>query len=312
MKRLCVFTWIALGLTTGPGCVPIVEEDPSRVREGQILAIQFEPAEAEPKETASATALVVKASEASAVSVDFDLCLARKALSELGPVAPECVGTGVKDDKVATPLGSGSNVSFAVPEQACRLFGPQRPPAEPGQPPGRPADPDASGGYYQPVVARSDDTALGGLRLDCGLPGASQAQVAEYNRNHQDNVNPKSTSVKLRVGSGPWQEVPLDSDIALSLPRDSAIVIRAEWSAPDSYQILSPEDRQLKEQTENYLVSFYSTVGRFVNHRVIADSRERADAQWQSPESRERVDFWVIARDGRGGVGWATFVLDVE
>lgn len=309
MKRTGNAFWSFALIWMGSGCVPSVEEDPSLVIDGQILAVQFSPAEAKPKAKSTATALVVGSTETEPADVEFNLCLARKALSELGPVAPGCVAEAPSDDDVKH-LGTGLRVELTVPEAACRLFGPQRPPSEGGQPPGRPADPDATGGYYQPVVARLDDVVLGGLRLDCGLSGGSQEQVAEYNRNRQDNANPEPTSSRLKVGSGAWKDVPSDS--AVSVPRDTTITFRSQWSEPEKYQLLAPDTLALEERREEYLASFYSTVGRFVEHRVIPNSRHVAEAEWQSPSNRGVVDFWVVVRDGRGGVGWHAFSLEVK
>lgn len=309
MKRTVKATSLFALSLMGSGCVPTVDDDPSLVIDGQILAVQFSPAEAKPKAKSTVTALVVGSTEAEPADVAFDLCLARKALSELGPIAPECVAEDPSENDV-TQLGTGLSVELTVPEAACRLFGPQRPPSEGGQPPGRPADPDATGGYYQPVVARLDDIALGGLRLDCGLSGGSQEQVAEYNRSREDNANPEPTSLRIRVGGSSWKDVSTDS--TLSVPRDTTIVFRSQWSEPEKYQLLSPETRTLEERREEYLASLYSTVGRFVEHRVIPNSRHVAEAEWQSPTSKGVVDFWVVMRDGRGGVGWQTFSLEVK
>jgi hypothetical protein len=309
MKRTLNATLLFSLSSMGVGCVPTVEEDPSLVVDGQILAVQFSPAEAKPKAKSTATALVVGSTEDEPADVEFNLCLARKALSELGPIAPECVAEDPSEDDVVH-LGTGLSAALTVPEAACRLFGPQRPPSEGGQPPGRPADPDATGGYYQPVVARLDDVVIGGLRLDCGLSGGSQEQVAEYNRNRQDNANPEPTSLKLKVGGSSWRDVPAES--TLSVPRDTTIVFRSQWSAPEKYQLLSQETRALEERREEYLASFYSTVGGFVDHRVIPNSKHIAEAEWQSPSNRGVVDFWVVVRDGRGGVGWHAFSLEVK
>lgn len=291
-------------------CVPTVDEDPSRAERDQILAIRFEPAEAEPKAPTSVTALFVGDADSGEPAVAFDLCLARKALSELGPVAPECVANGPEHEDAVRYLGMGGAVDFVVPDDACRSFGPQRPEAEPGQPPGRPADPDPTGGYYQPVIARLGNTALGGLRLDCGLPGASQEQVAEYNRNYEPNTNPSLERVALRIGDGSWRDAAEED--SLSVPPDTIVRIRTEWSAPQTYQLLSTEERVLERREEIYLASFYSSVGGFVSHRIAVDERSRADAEWRSPRNAGVVRIWAIVRDGRGGVGWASFGLNVE
>jgi hypothetical protein len=306
MSTRALLTTTCLGLTIAFGCVPTVDDDPSLALDGQILAVQFTPAEAEPEESSAATALVAGGSSD---EVEFDLCLARKALSDLGPVSPQCFDPE-SDENSVVHLGNGEAVPFDVPEDACRLFGPQRPTAEPGQPPGRAVDPDATGGYYQPVVARLDDTVLGALRLDCGLPGASQAQVAEYNKTHAPNQNPAVESVEVRINDGKWRPLPAAEESTLQIPRNASVTFRSKWSAPERYLLLSPE-RELTKPTEQYLATFYSSVGRFTEHRSLFAKRS-VDAAWQAPENPDQVTFWIVVRDGRGGTGWTTFDVTVD
>lgn len=301
-RALSATSSLVTSLALAWGCVPTVEEDPSLALDGQILALQFQPAEAKPTATSSATALVA---HASSKDVSFNLCKARKALSELGPVAPECFDT--KGDSIQR-LGKGDSVAFTVPKDACRLFGPQRPPAEGGQPPGRPVDPDATGGYYQPIVARLDDAVLGNLRLDCGLPGGSQEQIAEYNQTHVPNQNPVAESVQVRIDNGKWQ--PLPDDGRLRVPRNASVTIRSRWSAPERYMLLS-SDGELTKPREQYLASFFSSVGGFVEHRASVD-KSTVDAEWDAPSESGQVTFWLVVRDGRGGTGWTTFEVSVN
>lgn len=291
------------------GCVPSVDEDPSLTYDGQVLALQFEPAEAAPKDASSVTALVASNEDGGATNVRFDLCLARKALSDLGPVSPECISPKTGSDSVIN-LGRGTNVEFDVPEDACRLFGPQRPSAEPGQPPGRPVDPDATGGFYQPVVARAADAVLGGLRLDCGLPGGSQAQVAEYNKQYTANTNPTLTSLEVRVGSGSWTTVSANDTI--SVTRGNRLSFRSKWSKPETYLLLDSESRSLESTKETYLATFYGSAGGLPEHRKLLDKNHSVTSAWQTAEGVDSATFWIVVRDGRGGVGFAQFEVEVD
>lgn len=291
------------------GCVPSVEEDPSLAHEGQVLALQFAPAEAAPKDATSVTALVANSTEGGVGSVRFDLCLARKALSDLGPVSPECINPKPDSDSVVD-LGRGAEVAFTVPEDACRLFGPQRPSAEPGQPPGRPVDPDATGGFYQPVIAHAGEAVLGGLRLDCGLPGGSQAQVAEYNKQHTANVNPVLTSLEVRLGSGAWSAI-ASGDGPLAVARNKSVTFRSKWSEPESYLVLNSESRSLDRIEEAYLATFYGSAGGLSEHRKLLDNKHSVTTTWQATVNGP-VTFWIVVRDGRGGIGFAEFDIEVD
>jgi hypothetical protein len=95
----------------------------------------------------------------------------------------------------------------AVPVDSCRVFGPFPPEPLPGEPPSRPADPDTTGGYYQPVrllvpTSGGDAYSVGVTRLDCGIIGATQEQSAEYNKRHTPNANPEISSVALERANG--------------------------------------------------------------------------------------------------------------
>lgn len=292
-------------------CIPPLEDDPSLALDGQILAIQFEPAEAKPESSIHVNALVASEAEDLTDQVSFSLCLARKPLSELGPVHPACLASANDDDAVQ-PLGEGASVQLIVPKNACSLFGPQRPPAEPGQPPGRAVDPDATGGFYQPVIARLNDSALGSLRLDCGLPGGAQAQVAQYNQEHVPNRNPTPSKVELRVERGKWQTVTLGEAGPIQVPRNRVLSLRTSWTAGEKYLFLSPDSRELTYKTETLVASFYSSVGAFDEHRVEVDQSGRVGSKLRTPTQAGEVRVWVVVRDGRGGAGWASITLEVD
>ena len=63
------------------------------------------------------------------------------------------------------------------PNDGCMTFGPQPPPVQPGQPQIRPRDPDATGGFYQPLrvtlqAASGTDVAFELERISCMLANA--------------------------------------------------------------------------------------------------------------------------------------------
>ena len=69
-----------------------------------------------------------------------------------------------------------------LPANACTLFGPQTPPPMKGQPPTRPADPDITGGFYQPVRATWQSDAGRRLRVRAGADHLSPGQRADRRR----------------------------------------------------------------------------------------------------------------------------------
>jgi hypothetical protein len=147
--------------------------------------------------------------------------------------------------------------------------------------------------------------------LDCGLPGGSQVQVAQYNQQHIPNQNPIATKLQIRVAHGDWQTLPLD-DGALRVPRNKTVSVRSEWDEPERYLFLSAESRDLTHKNESLLASFYSSVGGFDEHRVTVDNAGRVESELHTPDEKGEVQVWVVVRDGRSGTGWVTFKLDVR
>jgi len=109
---------------------------------------------------------------------------------------------------VLTPFGTGLVARSAPPDDGCRVFGPF-------PPTGRPADPDTTGGYYQPVrvlvpTSTGDDFSVGITRLNCGIAGAAQDQAIEYNKRHLPNENPAIASLTLSHANGRKETVPAE------------------------------------------------------------------------------------------------------
>jgi hypothetical protein len=296
------------------GCVPEFVEGTSLVDEPRVLALRSEPAQAEPGSEVALSALVASPADAAGVGnldVSYYFCLARKALSELGPVSPECLGVESSDRVDA--LGSGQELRALLPEKGCSLFGPDRPEPEPGQPAGRPVDPDSTGGYYQPVLAQLSEHAgvvLGAVRLECGLTGVGRELVAEYNQRNEPNENPELRRLERRV-SGSWQTIPQTEPPAIR--RGEKLTLRAVWSEAEVYLRFDPRTRQLVEADEQVVVTWYSTGGEFEQPRSAAASATRSTPNaWIAPSERGLIRLWAVVRDGRGGIAWTSLELDVR
>ena len=253
----------ALLLAAIAGCAPDLETDDTRVAAGQVLAVRAEPAEAAPDTPVTLTALVAgpdgTVREASLI---WNVCSVRKTLTEAGGVAAGCLLAR------ETPDAEGAEVTLTVPKDACRLFGPDPPPppvpesAAPGEAevdagvddapasgeeepvvvsapprPGRPADPDFTGGYQQPIVLFTAPEAapvVVGLRLTCGAPGATRVEAAELRRFGHANGRPSPTSFEASVdgGAGAWRALPGEGEAApLEVAPGARVSLRVTWPA---------------------------------------------------------------------------------
>lgn len=301
-----------------PACVPDIDDDTSLVSTARVLAIAAEPPEAGEGDAVSFTALVASPADAGD-AVTFSFCSARKPLSELGPVDPSCLDGS---PAARVPLGSGESAGGAIDRSACSVFGPRRPSAEPGQPAGRAADPDATGGYYQPVLAELPGqlAVLGGVRLDCGLPSADRAQVIDYNQRHRINQNPRIDRLEALRGDV-WTELE-PGGAPLQVGAGERLELRVQWAecagdqrctGAEAYVMYDAGARAIVERTETLLASWYATDGAFDEPRSAAASAAfQAENGWSAPREPGPVRLWVVLRDGRGGVGYGAYRLEID
>ena len=222
------------------GCTPDLPSGASLIDSPRLLAIRTEPAEAAPKGNSATdmtwSALYVGPDGDQDPSVlGWALCDERKPLATAGEISPECL---VPKSISLVDLGNGASVTGSLPEDGCRLFGPNPPPPAPGEPAARPTDPDSTGGFYQPLrVAESKGESyaysVGLTRISCGLARVSAEDTTAYQQRYRANENPTLSSVVASPGNG---ETPLtdDAGTTLSATTGSHFVFRASW--PDCPQ----------------------------------------------------------------------------
>jgi hypothetical protein len=317
------------------GCVPDFVDDTSQVSAARVVAVRSEPAEAAEGELVSLRALVVAADRSITTQPLWSLCLDRKPLSELGPVSPECLASPQAEPEVRESLGRGEEVEAVLPEDACQRFGPQRPDPKPGEPSGRPVDPDPTGGFYQPVVAWLDDSAaLGAARIACAIRDAT------FTRRYKRNRNPELSAFDVLRADG--SVIESNADQPISLQRGEAVNLRIRWPAcPSSdtcgdglcgidedaitcaddctqpqgcagaerYARFDPLSLSTTVQVESLVVAWFATAGRFDAPRTDRVGAAGGDAEpgtlnrYVAPNGGEAT-LWAVVRDDRGGVSW--------
>lgn len=241
--RAALISGVALSaLAAVVACKPDFAERASEIRGYRILAIRSEPAEwlkvldpdtGEAKR-ATYTALVVNPLGTLAnENLHWAFCTLPKPLTELNDVSIACFQESAE---FITPIGNGPLVSAAVPDNACRQFGPDTPEDQAY----RPADPDGTGGYYQPIRAlyypQGDIVvpALEKARIKCGLPGASQEQTSVYNRTYHVNGNPTVDSLTAVSASGEAKITAREDQAEaapLVIPAGASVDLRAAWAS---------------------------------------------------------------------------------
>jgi hypothetical protein len=305
---------LLVALVVVAACKPTLDEEVSRVDAPRILAVQADPPDAKPGETVTLRALYTNGSVASAAALDWSFCVARRALAEPTALSAACL-TGA--DGALVPLGSAPEVRGVVPTDTCRSFGPDRPLGKPGEPAGRAADPDGTGGYYQPGIVRAPGAAdaLFEVRIRCGLAGATQSDVAEFERTYLPNANPAIDRVV--VTRGERAESVADGGEIVVAPGE-VLRVKVAWPecAPgvtcggaEHYPAFDPALRALTQRRESMRVSWLATQGHFADARSgraeddVATSVETSWTAPASPLAGPPALLWFVLRDARGGTG---------
>jgi len=325
------------------GCVPDFDEDLSILAEPRLLALRTTPAEGKVSTETEIEALVAVPDGQAVPAVDFGLCLARKPLTQLGPVNQQCLAERAPQSVLA-PLGSGARTKLTLPEDACRLFGPLQPPPEAGKPGGRPVDPDITGGFYQPFVARlGDEVSVGAVRLDCDLSGVDRDQAVKYRQRYRVNENPSFSRVSRDTGEA------LDEATTARVPAGTAVTLEAEWEAcptssscgdglctesedtsscaedcttprgctgAEAYVWYDAQKRVVADRWEGIKVAWYTSRGHFVEEQTGLSEEEAGSATktrnvWSVADQPGPATIWLVIRDTRGGQSWKTFHFEV-
>jgi hypothetical protein len=351
LRRTLTLT-LTLSAWSVVGCVPTFDDNLPLIDQPTLLAIQAEPAEAAPGKDVQLSALV-GTPDVNGVTpkLRWGLCIARKPLTELGPVNPVCIQAPQQAPNEIVDLGSSATVTATLPMDACRLFGPSLPEPMNGQPAGRPVDPDPTGGFYQPVSVTLLDTSvtsMGSVRIFCPPSGLDQEQAAVFNANYRNNQSPSIDGISARTDSGESLPIPDQPDTLMVAP-NQVLQLEASWHAcphsstcgdgvcgagedkgncagdcttpkgctgAEDYAWFNPDSRSVQSRHESIRVSWFSTAGHFED-AVTGRDEEDFDATttgdlWTAPAAAGEVKVWAVIRDSRGGQSSRSFLVTVR
>lgn len=285
-------------LPAATACKPDFDERESLVDRPMVLAMKIEPPEAKPGEAVTATLLVATPEgprEAPAAS--FAFCATPKLLTENGSVSAACQADGV------TPIASAPDargaITAALPADTCFTFGP-----ETSGPDLRPRDPDVTGGFYQPIRARTDGlVAFGFARIACNLANASADVTARFRAEYRANRAPVLLPLEARLDGAPavWS----------AIPRGARVTLRATWRPEDAeiYALFDRDAQAVVSRRESMRVSWFTTAGSFESDRTgrgEAEPESYAENTWTAPDEARAVHLFAVLRDARGGVAYAS------
>lgn len=288
--------WIALA-----ACNSALDQRLAIVKEPRVLAIVSDPAEAKPGAAVSYSALVASPAGPVTAPPSWALCTAPKPPTEDNAVSVECLG-----DAAQVALGAGTTVSATIPDDACLEFGPDVPGMG-----FRPRDPDATGGFYQPVRADAAgaDLAFGFTRITCNLANAPAQAAHDYLTMYVANANPSLAPLALSPQLG------VDPDGTIVVAAHAEIALTASWpaGAAESYLFFDPAAQVLVTRREAMHLAWYATSGDLpVDASAVAEADRSATVSttWHTGAAGPAW-LWLVLRDSRGGLATQTIAIRI-
>lgn len=283
---------ILAGLVLCGGCRPTLDDRPWLVTKLQLVGWKADPPEVTAGGAVSLQSFALDPAgspETSATS--WTLCHAPKPLGENRVVSPACLAA-------ASPDAVGDPVQVTIPPDACRVFGPDVPQPAPGEPPTRPRDPDATGGYYQPLtISLGAALAVGLERVTCDLPDASLATSRAFQAAYQPNQNPTITGLSFTLDGAPVEPA--------AIPPGARITIEANWPAgtAETFPLFDRGSAAVVETEETLVATWYVTGGELERaSTTIASGAVLSTAtDWTAPLVPTSVELAFILSDSRGG-----------
>lgn len=282
-------------------CRPDLSQDTWLITSSRLLAVKSEPAESRSGTSATFSAFLASPSDMDAgVTIGWQFCSAPKPPTEDNVVSSACLEAASLAD-----TGAGPSIVATIPHDACSLFGPNTPPGG-----FRPRDPDETGGYYQPlrIDVTGADPAFHLVRLRCDLADASFDIATAFAAAYVENANPHLLPL---VASLDGQRVTLDA-----VPTGARIELQASWLAADaeSYAYFDRNAQTTSTKREAMRVAWYANSGRFATESTGRAEDELATTTsnvWSAPSQPGTCRLWLVLRDSRGGVDFATYDLTV-
>jgi hypothetical protein len=174
-------------------------------------------------------------------------------------------------------------------------------PTQAGATPLRPAPPDPTGGFYQPVrLGWEDSVSIARERLTCDPTGISLDLAQAYRAIREPNRNPRLLPLVATLGEAP-------ADLG-SLPALAVVDLVASWPADSvqSYVTVDGERAALDWHSEKLWVALFATAGSLdFDVSQAAPSENTARNRFHAPAGPGRLYVWTVLHDDRGGTDFA-------
>jgi hypothetical protein len=313
-------TWLIALLVTA--CSPRLPDRLFLIETPIVLAIRAEPAEAAPGASVSYHALVASAAGEIIEPLDWAFCVERAPLASLASVSPHCLA---ESGASIVPIGDDVSVMGTLPMNGCRVFGPEVPAMmQASDPPGRPADADPTGGYYQPlrVIGPTPPVTIERTRIACGLASGSGDDRTAFMRRYHANQNPMLSMIEIERADGTRVSIDPAMPVPIALRANERVTLHASWpdcgtsvdalsmngcTGAEPYLLYDSVSLSLIEAREAMRLSWYATGGALDVDRTgvtNADTSTTWSNVWTAPAAGP-ASLWIVVRDDRGGTGWS-------
>jgi hypothetical protein len=280
VRRAALFLLLA-------ACAPALGPPDSLVDRPRVIAVKAIPPEVQPGASASFQVLAVGPSgPLDASFAIWAVCRDPLPLTDTGTVAAACLGD-------LPGVAQGANPSIATSSDACGIFGPV-----PSSTTRRPRNPDATGGFFQPVrVQTSGVTAFAQERLICPLTQAPLVVAADFQNRYAANQNPVIASFEAS---------------APVATKGAQVQLTVSWdqSSVEVFPVYDPVNQRLVDTAEVMSVSWYATGGVMEQDRTTASGLSATNT-WTAPQAGGTVFFWAVLHDSRGGLDTASMEVAV-
>jgi hypothetical protein len=302
----------AVALSAG-ACKPDLGAPQSFIDGPRVLAVRANPAEGHPADMVTFEPFVVDVDgTVSDPDAAWAICNEPPPPAESNTVNGACLS--IPDD------ATGATFSVPLPAETCTNFGPLT--SKPGS---RPADPDTTGGYYQPVrvtwhSGAGDLVAFQLERILCPLGGIASTDVAgAYASMYQPNNNPKVGAVTLDPDGAATPLYAADQSAPpepATVTAGQLVTFEASWDGAiqETFKVYDLTTQELVDQTESLRLSWFATGGEFEHDRTGVTGEESDTTTrnlWRVPTTPGTVHIWVVLRDSRGGVDFASAAVEV-
>jgi hypothetical protein len=92
------------------------------------------------------------------------------------------------------------------------------------------------------------------------------------------------------------------------------VTLEASWpaSSAETFAYYDPSSQTITTQREAMQVAWYTSDGSFDTEstgRASDDMTTTSDDGWLAPDSAQTTHVWIVLRDSRGGVDFASYDL---